>query len=119
MKRLCAFAIMLALLTAACLAGEQDFILVNRTGYPIYSVYVSPHNADDWEEDIMGMNVLPNNSQVRVRFSREEDTEYWDLRVDFRSSHYDWTDGWNLYRIRRITLTNPESNTINAIYEYQ
>jgi hypothetical protein len=91
---------------------------VNRTGYPIYSVYVSPHESNNWEEDIMGRNILPNNTQVKIGFSRNEDDAYWDLRVDFRSSHYDWNDGWNLYRIWRITLIDIGNGTINARYEY-
>ena len=33
--------------------ARQDFELVNKTGYDISHVYVSPTKSDDWEEDVL------------------------------------------------------------------
>ena len=56
---LAALAVILSLaVPAAALAADQDFTLVNRTGYTIEQVYVSPIKARDWEEDVLGRDVL-------------------------------------------------------------
>jgi phosphoribosyl-AMP cyclohydrolase len=43
---------------AAGAQGKQDFTLHNKTGYTISEVYVSAANTDDWEEDVLGDDVL-------------------------------------------------------------
>ena len=41
--------------------------IINRTGYTVYYVYVSPNNSDYWEEDVLGSDVLRNGQSVTVR----------------------------------------------------
>ncbi len=60
-----------------------DFTLHNNTGYQIDEVYVSPTNADDWEEDILGEDVLANGSEVPITFNRQKQS-HWDLKVVFK-----------------------------------
>jgi hypothetical protein len=46
----------LAILAATAMtmwAGEQDFTLVNRTGFTISALYVAPERDRDWGEDIL------------------------------------------------------------------
>lgn len=43
-----------------------DFTLHNNTGYQIEEVYVSPTDTDDWEEDVLGEEVLENGAQVEI-----------------------------------------------------
>ena len=40
------------------LAAEQDFSLVNATGYEISELYVAPSQTSDWQEDVLGQDVL-------------------------------------------------------------
>src|ERR1044071_5356635 len=47
-------------------AGKQDFVLHNETGVEIHEVYVSPVTADDWEEDVLGKDPLPNGEIGRA-----------------------------------------------------
>jgi hypothetical protein len=49
------FAAVLAL-TAPSFAqdAKQDFKLLNKTGYELKALYVSPSKSDDWGEDILG-----------------------------------------------------------------
>src|SRR5436305_790311 len=61
--------------------ARQDFVLVNRTGYDIGEVYVSPSKADDWEEDILGDEELGDGDQTTIRFTRAVKTCMWDLKV--------------------------------------
>jgi hypothetical protein len=73
------------------LAGDQDFTLVNRTGVEIYEIYVSPASVDDWQEDVLTVDTLPDGEEVNVRFARDEDADFWDIRVvDSEGDAIDW-----------------------------
>ncbi len=63
------------------MAGDQDFTLVNKTGVEIHGVFVSPHSADEWEEDILGKDTLPDGESVEISFSPKEKADQWDLKV--------------------------------------
>jgi hypothetical protein len=45
-----------------------DFVLVNKTGYTLDEIYVSPAKSDDWGDDIMGHQIVPDGAQVNVKF---------------------------------------------------
>ena len=34
--------------------GQQDFKLVNKTGYTIAELYVSPSKINNWQDDVLG-----------------------------------------------------------------
>lgn len=72
-----------ALILAATpvMAGEQDFTLSNGTGYTIEQVYVAPSRSDDWEEDVMGADVLGDGEEVEIQFDSAEDACSFDLKV--------------------------------------
>ena len=85
-------------------AQAQDFILANQTGVDIFKVFVSPHDVDNWEEDILGADVLLDGDEVEILFHREEDAEYWDLRIeDEEGNAIEW-ENLNLFEILRVTL---------------
>jgi hypothetical protein len=76
--RIAAFAFVL-LATAASTPtiakqSKLDFTLLNRTGVTIMELYVSPDDVDDWEEDVLGRDVLKHNASVDITFSRSEKT---------------------------------------------
>ena len=48
---------------------------MNKTGVEIHKVYISPHDKDDWEEDILGKDTLPNGETVDIKFHRSETAE--------------------------------------------
>jgi hypothetical protein len=84
--------------------GKQDFTLVNETGVEINALYVSPHDADDWEEDILGQDTLPNGQRVDITFKRDEKAAMWDLRVeDKQGNSIEW-ENLNLLEISKATL---------------
>lgn len=102
---LAALAVILSLaVPAAALAADQDFTLVNRTGYTIEQVYVSPIKARDWEEDVLGRDVLDDGDVVNIRFSKREDVCRWDLKVVYDDGEEaEWSD-FNLCEVSRITI---------------
>jgi hypothetical protein len=90
---------------APATTGAQDFTLVNETGVEIEKVFISPHNSDDWEEDILGQDTLPNGERVDIKFNRNEKAALWDLRVeDNKENSIEW-ENLNLLEISKLTLT--------------
>jgi hypothetical protein len=85
-------------------AGAQDFTLVNETGVEIDKVFISPHDKDDWEEDVLGQDTLPNGQSVDIKFHRDETAAEWDLRIDDKQgNHIEW-ENLNLLKISKVTL---------------
>lgn len=102
-----AAALAVAAITAAesQAAGQQDFAVVNATGYAISELYVSPSASSNWDEDILGRDVLPEGDQTDITFDRGEDTCIWDLKVvyDDDGSSAEW-GGLDLCSISVVTL---------------
>ncbi|MDZ4319513.1 MAG: argininosuccinate lyase [Phenylobacterium sp.] len=69
------------LAAAPAMAGDQDFTLTNATGYTIEQVYVAPSRSDDWEEDVMGADVLADGEAVDIVFDAAEGACSFDLKV--------------------------------------
>ena len=85
-------------------SAAQDFTLVNKTGVEIHAVYISPHDGDDWEEDILGRDTLPEGETVDIKFTRGETAENWDLRIeDNKGNAIEW-ENLNLLKISKVTL---------------
>jgi hypothetical protein len=67
--------------SVAAFSGDQDFVLINKTGLVIDELYVSPTKVNEWEEDVLGVDTLANGAKVHVKFSREETECIWDLKI--------------------------------------
>ena len=90
--------------TAFARTGKQDFVLHNQTGVEIYSLYVSPHDTDDWEEDILGKDTLADGDSLKITFEDREKKAHWDLKVtDKDGNSLEWED-LNLIEIEEVTL---------------
>jgi len=102
-----AFAVSTALFLAVAqlfAAGKQDFTLVNATSVEIHEVYVSPHNSNDWEEDVLGRDTLPAGANVHITFDRAEAAALWDLKVvDKDGNSIEW-ENLDLLKISKLTL---------------
>ncbi len=104
--------LMLAVLTVAALGdagyawaeGKQNFSLKNRTGYTISEVYVSPTKSDEWEEDVMGRDVLADGDNVDIAFSRREHSCIWDVKVVFEDEISAEWEGFNLCDVSTIAI---------------
>jgi hypothetical protein len=84
--------------------GAQDFTLVNKTGVEIDKVFISPHDVNDWEEDILGQDTLPDGSSVDIKFHRNEKAAMWDLRIEDKAgTGIEW-ENLNLLEINKLTL---------------
>ena len=84
--------------------AAQDFMLVNKTGVEIYALYVTPHSADAWGEDILGADTMLSGESLNIRFSRKERAKYWDLRVEDEDGAFIVWEKLNLLEISKVTL---------------
>lgn len=85
-------------------SAAQDFTLVNETGVEIDKVYISPHDKDDWEEDVLGQDTLPSGQSVDIKFHRDETAAEWDLRVEDKGGNAIEWENLNLLKISKVTL---------------
>ena len=97
-------ALSMLLATAAFAQGKQDFTLHNSTGVEIHRLYISPHSANDWEEDILGRDTLPAGESVKITFSRTEKAKLWDLRIEDKEGNSIEWENLNLLEISEVTL---------------
>ncbi len=84
--------------------AAQDFTLVNKTGVEIYALYVTPHNANAWGEDILGADTLLAGETLDISFSRKERAKFWDLRVEDEDGAFIEWESLNLLEISKVTL---------------
>jgi len=109
----------LVFLLVGAKAGAEsalDFTLVNKTGYPISRVYVSPSRSDQWGSNILN-DELDAGERVLIRFRhRAERVRRWDLMVTFDDGSKVYWRGYKLSDIRRITLHyNRHTNRTTAV----
>ncbi len=74
-------AVVLAGSFAIAAQGKQDFVLYNKIGQKIAELYISPTTTDEWEEDVLGVDLLDNGDDVTIHFPRDEDECMWDFKV--------------------------------------
>lgn len=99
-------------------AGEADFTLVNRTGYAIAEVYVSPANKNSWGRDRLGRSILDNGRSKLFTFSDSANCVQ-DIMVVFDDdgSKVVWED-FDLCALNKITLRyNRKTDVVSADVE--
>jgi hypothetical protein len=85
-------------------AGDQDFTVINKTGVEINALYVSPADKNNWGEDILGQDTLPDGGTADIEFDPEEEADKWDLRIeDKEGTSIVWND-LDLTEISKVTL---------------
>lgn len=109
---------LLAVTTAAMSQTQLDFTLVNRTGYTINEVYVTPPSSDSWGEDIMGLDQLEDSARVDIEFAQGSKGCKWDLMVSYEDEETATWEGFNLCETSIIELHyDRNKGTTWAVYE--
>lgn len=104
-----------SLLAGPAQAGDADFTLVNRTGYDIREVYISPTHKNAWGKDRMGDNVLENGKRRLFKFSDKSSCKQ-DMKVVFDddASEVVWEE-IDLCELETITLKyNRKTREVSA-----
>ena len=91
--------------TAPAQAGTQDFTVLNNTGYPIEQLHVSASAKDEWEEDVLGADTLPDGERTRIRFTSDEDACLWDLKVTYEDGETAAWQGIDLCEVSVVALS--------------
>ncbi|ESR26903.1 hypothetical protein [Lutibaculum baratangense] len=64
-------------------AEDLVFMLDNQSSYDVVEFYASPYNVDDWEEDILGRDILASGEATRVTIADGGAQCEYDLRIVF------------------------------------
>jgi hypothetical protein len=85
-------------------AGDADFTLSNRTGFPIREVYIAASKSSNWGNDRLGDGMLANGRQKLFKFSDKASCKQ-DLQVVFDDdgSQVVW-ENFDLCEINKVTL---------------
>ncbi|PWF48501.1 hypothetical protein C7C56_011700 [Massilia glaciei] len=96
-------------------AGNADFTIVNKTGYPIRHIYIAPGKSKTWGEDRLGDGILENNKKRLIKFSSKAAcTQSLNVTFDDDDSEVEWDD-FNLCEINTITLKyNRKTREVSA-----
>ncbi len=83
MKRFLAAAFALCFLSLAgqALADGKKVNIFNGAQVDFYTLYISPTNANAWQENLLEEKTLPNGDKAEIALSRTENAEAWDIRV--------------------------------------
>lgn len=117
MKKI-AIAVALLGTIGAAFAGNADFTLVNKTGYDINEVFISPSQKDAWGKDRLGENQFLNGQSRKFKFGDTKNCTQ-DIKVIFTEdeSEVQWDD-INLCEVNKITLRyNRKKNEVSADLE--
>lgn len=99
-------------------AGDADFVLVNKTGYDLREIYISPSKSREWGNDRLGKNILAQGKSRTFRFN-DSARCMQDLMVVFDDdgSEVTW-ERIDLCETHKITLRyNRRSGEVNADIE--
>jgi hypothetical protein len=98
------FAVISAITAGAAFAGDADFTLLNKTGYTLREVYLSPSHKSAWGRDRMGDSYLDHGRSRLFKFS-DKSSCVQDLKVVFDDDGSDaiW-DEFDLCDLNKITL---------------
>ncbi|MEQ8816798.1 MAG: argininosuccinate lyase [Thalassobaculum sp.] len=114
-----AIASSMAVSAVAWAQAKQDFTLVNNTGYALSEVYVSPSKADDWQDDILGRDIMDDGVEFDISFDRADKSCFWDLKVIYHDDNSSavW-QGIDLCTVSVITIKyNRQTDTTSAVFK--
>ncbi len=97
------------------IAGDADFTLVNRTGYPIRSIYIAPAKSKTWGNDRLGDGILDANKQRLIKFSNKAQCKQsLNITFDDDGSEVEWEE-FDLCEINKIVLKyNRKTGDVSA-----
>lgn len=60
-----------------------EIYILNKTNKQIDELYFSPSNSNDWEDDVLGDNVMRHGQGDWLTFETKQTTCFYDLGVKF------------------------------------
>ena len=88
-KGFVALAVVFMLLFASFAADARVIMIHNGTGFDLYAIHISDSGYDDWEEDLLGNDILEAGESLRVTV--HGGYEYFDLlATDMQGTSVAW-----------------------------
>ena len=69
--------------SSAAFADDLVFMFDNSSSYSVIELYASPSNVGNWEEDVLGRDILAPGEAARVTIADGRRTCEYDLRIVF------------------------------------
>ena len=82
LSKIAALALMSAAVAVPALAEQQEFKLINKSGYALVRFYASPTNTDNWGRDLFGDRVLETGYSSYVTVPNSQQCVF-DFRMIF------------------------------------
>ncbi|MBI9106775.1 MAG: hypothetical protein JEZ04_08515 [Spirochaetales bacterium] len=113
-------AILLLLFTVSVIAvAAESITVINKTGYDIYYLNISPDSTDDWGEDLLGDEVLMNGESVKISLDSLGDTCILDIQAidEDDDSYIKWD--FNSCEKGKVVLTIDDLSTGDSVGSVQ
>lgn len=81
MKKLIGFLLVFTLCASMAFAFDGYIVVDNQTGYDIYYLYISHEFSDEWEEDVLGDQILETGESIRVDINGYK-TSIFDIHAE-------------------------------------
>lgn len=93
-------------LSSSALAYDRHVLVVNNSSNNIIEFYGSNTGTEDWQEDILGVDVLASGEEVEVNF--DDDTGYcmFDFNVVFDNETNVIEEQFNVCDLGTLTVTD-------------
>ena len=72
-----------SLLAAPAMADDLNFLFENASSFTIVELYASPSNVNQWEDDILGLDILSAGESARVTIQDGRRACEYDLKIVF------------------------------------
>jgi len=95
---LCAF-------STGAIAQDLDFKLINKTRFAVVEFYASPADVGEWEDDILGLQILDPKSVTNITIGDGREQCEYDLRFVFDDGDVIEKAAVNLCETGSYTLT--------------
>ena len=99
-------ALALLVLGAPLAAQDLEFELRNRSSYTVMEFYASPDDVGEWEQDILGADVLASGESMRITIADARSQCAYDLRFVFEDGDVVERGSVDLCQTGSYTLTD-------------
>ncbi len=97
-------------------ADTYTFTLINKTGFEIIDLYFSPAKQNNWGDEVLTVDTIPDKEKMKVSVDRRERAEHWDILVnDEQGASFRWPN-LKLAEVSTLVLTIKGGQTM-AFYE--
>jgi hypothetical protein len=87
-------------------AEDLEFSLHNESSYAVVEFYASPYNVAQWEDDILGLDILASGDSVNVTIGDGREQCEYDLRFVFEDGDVVERGAVDLCETGSYTLTD-------------